>query len=457
MLLGAVGILVWGFSGGSSSGADPAERRPIVNAASGGTRIADADVAALAREMTAGLQAGDFDAYAASFDLDLNELAHQRMVFDNLEQLPLSRKEVVALDFNGRAFDSAGKRVRTKAEVALVHQFDGADLTAVSEAYELDLVRSGPKADVRVVGMKGEDSGATLYPQPWDLGPIHVVAAERAIVIGTAEDAALLDTHAAAISDGAGSALDELSQVDPRPFPRRVVVAVPGTGKDAYSVFLGSSPNKVVEAAGVAVDQLSAPYEDIEGNRIESGDNDSFQGAGRISLDRVYVGRGGAFLTELSRHETTHLAQYVWRAGNSDKELAYEQGENTWAIDDLPRWMIEGFADYVGNGYLGAVGSGEYRLALAAARRPGFAGLPHGGPQSFYEGSLDDVNARYGLGMTAFMYVEATRGRPTALSWAHALFHAPSLEAVDRTYADVLQTTPAAFEAAWSSWLRSQA
>ena len=43
------------------------------------------------------------------------------------------------------------------------------------------------------------------------------------------------------------------------------------------------------------------------------------------------------------------------------------------------------------------------------------------------------MSARYGLGMTAFMYVEATKGRDVALRWGHAVFNAPSLKAVDRT------------------------
>jgi hypothetical protein len=456
----AAGILVWGFSGGdggstSAKGGDG----PIVNGASGGTRIADADVSALADEMTAGFKAKDFAAYAAAFQMSPQDRAAQQQLFDNWQLVPFSRFEIVALDFNARAFDSGGGKVQTKAEVAMVHTFDGADLTAVSEAYELDLVKAGPKAKVQVVGIKGVDSGGSLYPQLWDRGPIHVAVADRAIVLGSAADAGLIDSRVALISAGAGQALDELAGSDPRPLPRKVVVSVPGEGKDAYDVYQGDSPDRFIEARGMALDQLNAPYDDIEGNPIDSGSDelDTFEGAGRVALDRKAVADGGLELAAVAKHETTHLVQFAWQATNTDTQEAFDKGEDTWATSDLPRWMTEGFADYVSRGYLAdATRSYEYAGALAAARKPGFKGMPKG-TDDFYDAPLEEVNARYGLGMSAFMYVEATKGRDVAVKWGHALFNAPSLKAVDRTYSEVLGTTPQAFEAAWSSWLRGRA
>lgn len=464
MLVAAAGIVGVTLAGSGDSVASvdttttTTDDGPIVQGASGGTRIADADIAAIAHGMTEGLAANDFATYSAAFDLGPDAIAQQQLLFDNLEKLPLSRLEMVALEFNGRAFNSSGGTVETTAEVAMVHQFEGADPYAVSEAYELDLVRDGPEDEVRVVAMRGAEAGGSLYPQPWDLGPIHVVDAERAVVIGSIEDRELLEQRAGAISAGAGAAIDELSGIDPRPLPPRVVVVVPGPGKTAGDVFFGESGSSIEEIAGVAADQLTAPYDDIEGNPIDAGNEDTFEGAGRIAIDRQYVGEGGDFLNVVSRHETTHLIQYAWQPGREAQQAAFDAGENTWAVDELPRWMTEGFAEYIGQGYaVGGARSGEYRLALEAARRSSFDGLPKGDPSSFYEGSSEDRNARYGLGMTAFMYVEDTRGRDVAVRWAQALFSAPSLEGVERTYADVLGTTSGELEAAWSAWLRARA
>lgn len=464
MLVAAAGIVGVTLAGSGDSAASDdtttttSSDGPIVQGASGGTRIADADIAAIASAMTEGLAANDFTTYAGAFAMEPDALAQQQQLFDNLELLPLSRLEMVALDFNGRAFDSSGGRVETTAEVAMVHQFDGADPAAVSEAYELELVRDAPDDPVRVVAMRGLDTGAALYPQPWDFGPIHVVSAERAIVIGAAEDRAVLEDRAAAISAGAGAAIDELAGIDPRPLPPRVVVVVPGPGKKATDVFFGDDGSSIVEAAGIAANQLTAPYDDIEGNPINAGGEDTLEGAGRIAIDREHVGEGGEFLTVVSRHETAHLIQYRWQPGREALQTSFDAGENTWAVDELPRWMTEGFAEYIGQGYAaGGARSGEHRLALEAAGRSGFEGLPTGDAGAFYEGSNEDVNARYGLGLTTFMYVEETRGRDVAVRWAHALFNAPSLEGVERAYVDALGTTSAEFQAAWSAWIRARA
>jgi hypothetical protein len=406
--------------------------------------------------MSDGLASGDFEAYSASFALSPENEAQQREIFANLQSVPFSRKDVVALEFDKRAYDSSGGEVATTAAVSLVHQIEGADLLAVGQRYGLSLVKEDPDAPVVVVAVGEPDySGASLYPQPWDLGPMHVAATERAVIFGAAEDAAMIDAAAPLVDAGAGEALDGLGGQGVS-LPRRVVVAIPGADETIDS-FYDDQSTVITEASGVAIDQMTAPFTDIEGNEIAGHDSDTYEGAGRIVISRGTAEAGGQRLREVAAHETAHLVQFAWRPTNSQSEAAHQAGEDAVMIEGTPRWMTEGFADYAGHGYgPGAAGSDEYRWALQAARNGG-AELHKGDARSFYEGGPEAVAQRYGLGMTAFMYVEETRGRDVALRWGFSLFNAPSTEALGRTYTDHLGTSAAEFEAAWSAWLRGRA
>ncbi|MEO6628772.1 MAG: hypothetical protein ABIP03_09415 [Aquihabitans sp.] len=442
-------------TGSSTTVTSTTRSGPNVIEASGGTRILPADVGAIAAEMTEGLTSGDFERYSASFAMSAEDEAAQRLIFDNLRKVPMTRQDMVALKFERRAYNSSGGEVATVAAVGLIHQIDGADPRAIGQRYGLSLVKKGPEAPVQVVKIGEPDiRGASMYPQPWDLGPLHVITTERSVILGAKEDAALLDAAAPLINAGAARALDGLARqgVD---IPRRVVVAVPGADESIDSLYSIQDNLIVSEASGVALDQITAPMFDIEDKEIAGHDTDNFHGAGRIVISRGTVEGRGARLTEVAAHETAHLVQFLWRPTLSESQTAFEAGEYT--VDDIPRWMTEGFGDYVGNNFLpGATASDEYRLAIAAARSGGVE-LHKGDVESFYRGGLTAVNTRYGLGMTAFMYIEDTKGRDGALNWAFAAFHAPSAEALVRIYRDHLGTTPAEFEAAWSSWLRARA
>src|SRR5690606_7186511 len=106
-------------------------------------------------------------------------------------------------------------------------------------------------APVRVVGVGEPDyAGASLYPQPWDLGPMHVISTERSVIFGAAEDAAMLDAAAPLIDAGAGQVLDSLGGQGVT-LPRRVVVAVPGADESNSSLYALDEGTTIVEASGV--------------------------------------------------------------------------------------------------------------------------------------------------------------------------------------------------------------
>jgi hypothetical protein len=168
--------------------------------------------------------------------------------------------------------------------------------------------------------------GGASWRGPWDFGPLLVVRGAHALVVGHPQHRALLRPLAAAVS----AAVPVVASVWSGGWAREVFVIVPASASER-SADLGASG---VETAPVAAVAASDGVDPVSGKVL----------APRLVVDpRRLAELSKVGLRILLQHEVTHLAD------------AAATSEST------PTWLVEGFAEYVGN-----LGSGQ-RVPFAAS------------------------------------------------------------------------------------------
>lgn len=191
--------------------------------------------------------------------------------------------------------------------VALAYRLTGIDTAeSVHDVWWTLVRRAG-----RTV-LAGDDdlaaSGATSWRGPWDFGPLTVARGASSIALGHPDSSGALQS----IADAASAAVPAVTAVVGTHWARTVAVFVPSSAAEftALSGGVGSS-----DVAAVAV--LGAP-----------GSEDTGRVVVRPDATRTLTPVG---LQIVLRHELTHVATAA----------------TTTPI--TPRWLIEGFAEYVGN------------------------------------------------------------------------------------------------------------
>lgn len=254
--------------------------------------------------------ARDKAAWMATVDPAATDFAaRQSAVFDHLAPVPLASW---SYQFAGEGSALPPERLDVLGQdawvagVNLVYRLADADLADVRRAQHLTLVRRGDQ------WLVADDADGPTAAEPWDLGPVQVVRGERSLVLGSADVGAL-----EALAAEADTAVVQVDGIWGEDWPRTVVLLAPATQTEMARLL--QRPDET------GLDQIAA---------VTTGEVNG--GVAGTSADRVIVNPAGmAQLGDLGRrvvlaHEITHVATRATTTA------------------DVPIWLSEGFADYVG-------------------------------------------------------------------------------------------------------------
>ncbi|MDQ2838746.1 MAG: hypothetical protein M3Y42_20960 [Actinomycetota bacterium] len=245
----------------------------------------------------------------------------QRAVFDNLAGVPLAswRYLLTAPVTDPTVLEPAAQRLGGRVvvlHVQLEYGFALADPTPTAKGLWLTAVRRAGGWRLASDSDAAADGGASWHG-PWDFGPLKVRSGPHTLVLAHPAHQA----DAARFEPLVEAAVPVVTSVWGKDWNDHVVVLIPDTTAEFVAVSGDSADSH--DLAAVAVADAVDPDGTVLGARVVLNPTtlSELDAAGR----RLVV-----------QHELTHLAS---QAATSDQ---------------MPTWLIEGFADYVGN-----LGSGQ--------------------------------------------------------------------------------------------------
>jgi hypothetical protein len=251
--------------------------------------------------------------------------------FDNLAHLPLASWAYVEARRSDDREAEAGATKRFGAKAVIVRMSLRYALRGIDRApTSHDLWWTFVQHDGHPVAVADDtlaQAGGASWQGPWDFGPLATARTAHSLVLGHVDTrAAVLQTIAATVE----SAVPAVSAVWGTAWARTVAVIVPST-PDELTAQVGRSSPVTVDIAAVAVS---------DGQNSASGASTGQ----RLIVNAAAFARLSAVGRQIVvRHEITHIADAQATTGAT------------------PRWLIEGFADYVGN-----LGSGQSPRTAAA-------------------------------------------------------------------------------------------
>lgn len=348
----------------------------------------------------------------------------QQVVFDNLAKVPL-RYWAYSI---GPAVDAADAQaaVRKKydssaliVQVALRYALRGIDKLPT----EHDLWWTFVRRDGRVQVTGDTDlasAGGASWRGPWDFGRLDVVGSGAALVLGHDDNFGLLTTVAAAVD----AAVPVVTSVWGTKWARRVAAFVPSSAAELDAA-LGPTSSVTAPVAAIATsdgtDNLSGT---VLGQRLVV-EPQAFQ---RLTATGRQI---------VVQHEVTHIA------------------DATATSDATPRWLAEGFAEYVGNLQSGqTVKFAAAELARAISRGAVPIDLP---ADAAFDTSSTAAQA-YQSSWLACRLIARDVGVSGLLRFYRTVgaSHGPSDEAVGDALRSVLHLSTQQFVARWQAYLRAQ-
>jgi hypothetical protein len=246
----------------------------------------------------------------------------------------------------------------------------------------------------------------------WLQGPLEVREGPRvAAVASTRADAAM-------VASELRTAARDLQGVLPD-WRGQLVAYLPATSADLESL-LGSAPGSYDGIAAVAT-------------TVDGAGSEAAQAAIVLNPD-VFTSLGASGRHVVITHEATHLA--------------------TDAVTvDVPLWVAEGFADYVGVGAVDVPVSVSARAALSQVDR---LGPPRSLPanEDFAAGTRG-LEATYELAWLAALLISDEYGEDRLIDFYESVVENPT--DVEAAFVDELGTTEAEFTAAWRTHLEELA
>jgi hypothetical protein len=430
LVAGIVAVLVVGVVVLIRHPATPASRaRPGAAATAG--RAVDADgparrlaiKALLARRAQAVLD-HDRQALLATIDPTAHQFAAAQLrMLTDLRQVPLASWSYSI----GRARAAASAEVSATYPVpayapvvSLHYRIKGFDTTATDlRQYPTFTLRSGHwfLASLDDFATDGSVSATDL----WDYGPVDVVRRPDVLVLGppsmlgTMQQVAV-DLHAS---------IPRVTSVWGADWSRRVVAEVPRTQRE-----LGAITSDTGDLSKLAA---------LSSAEISSTAGDPGPVGPRISVNpRTWPSVGPLGRLVVLTHELTHLASRA------------VTGSQT------PRWLQEGFADYVGfhgTGLPATVIAKELATQLRAGQLP--RGLP---ANHAFAGSSPTLAESYEEGWLACRLIAARAGQPALVRFYRQVGTAATSQAraVSDALHHVLHLSTARFTALWRTYLRDQ-
>ncbi len=400
-----------------------------VAACSGGSTPAPslASVRTLLAAHSAAVRTHDAKAFAAGLSGAKPSAAfraRQQATLRNLADVPLaSWSYTVSGRTDDRGFEhTATKRYGTTAiivRLSLSYALRGVDARPTSHELWWTFVRSGGRTVIA-----GDDDlakgGGTSWKGPWDFGRVAVVPYAAGLVIGHPADAPLLQT----VARLAAAAVPAVTAVWGTQWSRRVAVLVPSSAAE-LSADVGQANSDAGPVAALAVSDSVDPLSHaVLGQRL-------------IVYPSALRQLSTVGAQVLFRHEITHIA-----SARSTAEVS-------------PRWLVEGFADYVGNLHSGqsvTVVASELRADVRAGRVP--TALPT-------DDQFDTTGAQaqaYEGGWLACRLIASEAGQAGLVRFYRVVGEQPTDmdTAVATAMRSVLHETTAAFVAQWQRYLRAQ-
>jgi hypothetical protein len=364
-----------------------------------------------------------------SADLDQSNAAalftqHQKDVFDNLGGVPLTtwRYALAAPVTDPAVLDPAATRLGTQVVVLHIRlEYALALVDPQPTAKDLWLTAVHRRQGWRLAGDSDvSGAGGQSWLGPWDFGPLRVRTGPHTLVLAHPDHAADLSTFGELVEASA----PVVTSVWGTAWNDHVAVLIPDTPAEFASVASESGDSHDLAAVAVA-DQVTSSGS-VLGARIVLNPTNLAE------LDPV----GRRLVVQ---HELTHIAA---RADTSDQ---------------MPTWLIEGFADYVGN-----LGSGQQvrttAAELAAEIRRGVvpAALP---TAADFGGANSRLQQVYEESWLACRLIARRAGQQGLVRFYKTVSAAANIDpntAVALGLDKVLHTDVAAFTATWRSDLRAQ-
>jgi hypothetical protein len=416
----AAGVLAFAVLGGSlvtgCSSSTPDRSAPTL-----------AEVRALLARHGAAVMQRDRDAFLADIDAAVAAAGYrqqQQQMFANLAPVPLAAWSYhLEARSDARVVEAAaGKRfggAALIARVSLRYALRGVDRIPTSHDLWLTFVRQ----DGDVV-LAADDSlaraGGQSWRGPWDFGPLRVARGEHSLVIGHPSNAETV----AAVRAKVDAAVPVVTSVWGRDWTQDVAVLVPESDTELLAE-AGESADAALTVAAAAVSDGQDPL------------------SGAVYGQRLIVNSAGlARLSDVGRqiviqHELTHIASAAATSAAT------------------PTWLIEGFADYVGN-----LGSGQSvptaAAELAADVRQGHVPEALPAPAAF---STQGQSAQaYEGAWLACRLIADRAGQDGLVRFYRSVGSSPELTdvAVAAALRRVLHIGTATFDAQWRTYVEEQ-
>lgn len=379
----------------------------------------------LLAQQSAAIRAHDRARYAAGLDDAASSAGFRARALQdlaNLAHVPLAGWSYSVV---GPIRDKAAIRAATlryHAPVLLLHVTLGYELAGIDrvpsrhDEYLVFVTRDGHTY------LAGDDALAAQRTQswvgPWRYGPLAAVRGRASLVLGPTGDTQRLQ----AIADATDAAVPAVTAVWGRDWLRRVAVLVPVDAAE-FAALSGTSGTDVSAAA--VTDGVDAGTGRPVGQRLV------------LNPDRL----GQLSATGLGivlRHEITHLAT---AADTSDI---------------TPRWLVEGFAEYVAN-----LGTGQPVRVAAAELRSAVAhgAVPRALPSDDNFAASGPALARvYEQAWLACRLIAQRTGQAGLVRFYRSIGTAlePAAPALAHAFTSVLHEPESAFARQWRAYVQTQ-
>ncbi|MCW3813795.1 hypothetical protein ONA91_04905 [Micromonospora sp. DR5-3] len=402
--------------------------------------IRQAKIESLLAEHTRALTGRDEKAFVAPFDPAHKDLVtEQTSLYRNLSKLPLADVRF-AYRHKGE-FRPVGGGHEVDVTVAFVHRFDGFDVGPVEEWYQWTIVQADQDAPLRVVRAGGvpeerRRDAVTHYPAPWDKWrDIHVERTPHTLLIVDASLRAEAQRYAPIAEQAAADDLAawRAGGVRGEVPPGFVISLVKGRSE------LGSLYRTTKETPTESGVAIPVPPEGV----LDGDENDPVVGATRVVVDvrdEYHFTRGTRERQlNLFRHEIGHalIGKLTARAPGS-------------SLGERERWVVEGFAEYLGHGGKAWLTSERTANSRTVIRKTGYPSSLPGGPAWDLK---DRVEYHYWLGHSAIGYLVERYGEQKMFQLVAEHYRSRKIDTVTR---DVLGVSYEEFEKDWAAYLKAK-
>lgn len=464
-VLGALGFLLTRLGGGGSnqaagngSGVDPNNYDPssLPSAAQNPNAISTDDVQALIATANKALKNRDDATFVAAYAPGAAAKQASRM-FANIGKFDFDFLEYQLISKATRTFDS-GSDSTLGVDVALVHQISGVDVTHVAEWYRWNLSRQGSGAPVVIESVTGSPSlsmgGAkyVYYPHPWDsTADITVIKQGNAILCAEdSSDAEIMRKHASEAVAAIQHNQDAWTSGGGKSGLTAGALMMAAHTRDSFYKWFSGAANTYGNEAGLTIGMITA-------EALASGGGVIAIGGSRITLDVTTqfftVDQGGDSVVSILQHEDAHKLV-----------------DPLLTATDVPKWVVEGFADYMATRTLGGLKS-YFRIpdvkSYAAGRTN--SGKAWDGTLPTDDEVYDNSDATiesgsYGLSTIAYYYIESVKGLSGVVSFIQANYQAAAIDNglqsgkdnLAAAFQSVLGMSQQTFVSGWLAFMKQQ-